>query len=100
MHLIYIDEVKYHLPAQPYYWLCGFAVDQEALAHLDEQTRLISKWYFKTEEMRADTEFHAKHIVGGKGHYKGHKIERRIKLFTKFGNGHVKGTHLESKMVT
>jgi hypothetical protein len=83
MHLIYLDEVKYHLPDQPYYWLCGFAVDQNAITFLDQQTRAIAKWYFGTEEMRADTEFHAKHITGGKGPYKGHEIERRLELFAK-----------------
>ena len=83
MHLIYLDEVKYHPPAQPYYWLCGFAADQEALAFLDEKTRSISKWYFNTEKIRSETEFHAKHIIAGKGPYKGHDIEKRIELFRK-----------------
>lgn len=83
MHLIYLDEVKYHPPDQPYYWLCGFAADREALSFLDKQARAISKWYFNTEEMRSETEFHAKNIIGSKGPYKGHAIERRIELFCK-----------------
>ena len=83
MHLIYLDEVKYHPPEQPYYWLCGFAANKDALAFLDQQTRDISKWYFNTEEMRSETEFHAKHIVAGKGPYKRHEIEKRIELFGK-----------------
>jgi hypothetical protein len=80
MHLIYLDEVKYQPPEQPYYWLCGFAADQDALAFLDQQSRNVSMWYFGTEQMRNETEFHAKHIIAGKGPYKGHEAERRIEL--------------------
>lgn len=83
MHLIYLDEVKYHPPGQPFYWLCGFAVNGAAIKLLDEQCAAASDWYFGTEELTAETEFHAKHIVGGSGPYKKHEISKRVELYFK-----------------
>ncbi len=87
MHLIYIDEVKYDPPNQPFYWLCGFAVDQDALSYLDDHVREVARWYFKTEAMQAKTEFHCHQIVSGKGPYKGHTIERRVDLLKRLVEG-------------
>lgn len=83
MHLVYIDEVKYEIPNQPYYWLCGFAVDQHALSAIDTAANSASKWYFEKTSLGVETEFHAKHIVHGTGLYKGHGVNRRIELFFK-----------------
>lgn len=83
MHLIYLDEVKHHPPDQSFYWLCGFAVDGAAIKHLDAQCAAASKWYFGSEDMTAETEFHAKHIVGGSGPYKKHDMGKRVELYFK-----------------
>ena len=84
MHLIYLDEVKYKIPEQPYYWLCGYAVDQEALLLIDQNARDIAKWYFGSERLTAETEFHAKHIANGSGNFKKHEVAKRIELYHKF----------------
>jgi len=81
MHLIYIDEVKYDPPQQPYYWLCGFAVDEPALRFVDAAASEVANWYFGTSHLDASTEFHAQHIVNGRGNFKGHDLGRRVELY-------------------
>lgn len=83
MHLIYIDEVKYQMPEQPYYWLCGYAVDSAGLKFVDTAAREAANWYFGNEALNASTELHAKHIVNGTGQFKGHDALKRIELFQK-----------------
>jgi hypothetical protein len=83
MHLIYMDEVKYQIPEQPYYWLCGFAVDKPALEFADAAARAAAEWYFGNSNLDPSTEFHGKHIVNGTSHFKGHEVARRIELYKK-----------------
>jgi hypothetical protein len=81
VHLIYMDEVKYQMPTQPYYWLCGFAVDKPALDFADSAARAAAEWYFGHDALDASTEFHGKHIVNGAANFKGHDVSRRIELY-------------------
>ncbi|MGI9302315.1 MAG: DUF3800 domain-containing protein [Gammaproteobacteria bacterium] len=81
MHLIYIDEVKYQPPEQPYYWLCGFAVDEPGLRFVDHAATEVADWYFGTSQLDITTEFHAQHIVNGRGNFKGHELGKRIELY-------------------
>ncbi len=83
MHLIYLDEVKYQMPAQPFYWLCGFAVDRPGLEFADAGARAAAEWYFGNADLSAATELHGKHIVNGTAHFKGHDIAHRIELYHK-----------------
>ncbi len=81
MHVVYIDEVKYDKPTQLYYWLCGLAFPDTAIQQVDKTLSEIALSYFGTSILDATTEFHAKHIVHGKGPYKGQLLDRRIALF-------------------
>lgn len=35
MHLVYVDEVKYEPPVQPYYWLGGLGIPDRAIQSVD-----------------------------------------------------------------
>lgn len=83
MHLIYVDEVKYKMPEQPYYWMCGVAVDKLALEFADAAVRDVAEWYFGTRKLDVSTELHGKHIANGTSHFKGHGADRRLELYRK-----------------
>jgi DNA-binding protein len=86
MHLIYLDEVKFSQPNQPFHWLCGLAIPEEKALELDNKAAEIAKWYFGDAVLKKENEFHAKEIIHGKGPYKGHDISRRIELFKQLLN--------------
>ena len=81
MHLIYLDEVKYHPPDQKYHLLSGLALSESSLVEADGKLAKIADEYFGIPLLSDKTEFHAKHITHGKGPFKGHEIENRLKLF-------------------
>lgn len=80
MHLVYIDEVKHHPGTDPYYWLCGLAIAEDEISAVESDLSEIARDYFGTNELSRDTEFHASHISGGKGIYKGNPIEELREL--------------------
>lgn len=81
MHLIYLDEVKYELPNQKFYWLCGLAIPPKKALELDEKVAEIAKWFFDDAVLKKETEFHGAEIVHGKGPYRKRKVDDRIELF-------------------
>jgi hypothetical protein len=81
MHLVYVDEVKYQPPVQPYYWLGALAFPENAIQGIDARLSSIAAEYFGTSVLNSSNEFHAKHIVHGKGPFKGHQLERRLDLY-------------------
>ena len=81
MYLTYIDEVKYDNISEKYYWLCGLAFPEESIKLLENGLSEISQDYFGTPILSTETEFHASHIVHGKGHYKGHQLNSRFELY-------------------
>lgn len=80
MHLIYIDEVKFHPPVQPWYWLCGLAIPSDAIIAVEESLNSIAEEYFGTRVLDKQVEFHAVDIVNGKGPYKQRAIADRLAL--------------------
>lgn len=81
MHLTYIDEVKYDKRSEKFYWLCGLAFPEDSIKALEHSLSKISQNYFGTPILSKETEFHASHIVHGKGPYKGRELANRFGLF-------------------
>ncbi len=80
MHLIYIDEVKYHPPEQPRHWLCALAVPSEVIKGVEAALDEIADGYFGSRMLDVSTEFHAKDVVHGKGPYSGKDMAGRLEL--------------------
>jgi hypothetical protein len=81
MHLVYLDEVKYQPPSQPYHWLGALAFPELSIQTTDDQLYRIAADYFGTAVLDSSNEFHAKDILHGKGPYKGHPLDKRIALY-------------------
>jgi hypothetical protein len=81
MHLVYIDEVKYDPPTQKYHWLCALAFPDSAIQAIDRALHAIAERYFGTSVLDLSNEFHAKHVLHGKGPYKGRPMQERVDLF-------------------
>lgn len=81
MHLVYIDEVKYDPPTQPYHWLCALAFPEAALQDTDGALSTLAESFFGTPILAPETEFHGKEIVQGKGPYKGRPLADRVELY-------------------
>jgi hypothetical protein len=81
MHLVYIDEVKYQPPNQPYYWLCALAFPSRSIQFADSTLSALAATYFGTPVLHANNEFHAKAILQGKGPYKGRPMDSRVALY-------------------
>jgi hypothetical protein len=81
MHLVYIDEVKYQPPEQRYYWLGALAFPENAIQAVDARLSSVAADYFGTPVLDVCNEFHAKHILHGRGPFKGHQLERRLELY-------------------
>lgn len=86
MNLVYLDEVKFQEGQQPYYWLCGLAIDDRIILEVENALSDLAEEYFGTRILRAETEFHASHIVHGKGPYKGDPLDGRVELFKRLVN--------------
>ncbi len=86
MYLVYIDEVKYEKKQEPYYWLCGLAIPGESIISVEEALSSIAEDYFGTRLLDPKTEFHASHIVHGKGPFKGHALDQRVGLFQRLAD--------------
>jgi hypothetical protein len=81
MHLVYIDEVKHDPPAQPYHWLCALAFPESTVQAVDAKLSEIAERFFGTSVLDPANEFHARHILQGKGPFKGRAMESRVELF-------------------
>lgn len=81
MHLVYIDEVKHDPPAQKYHWLGALAFPDAAIQDVDAALSRLAYDFFGTSVLASTNEFHAKHIVHGKGPYKGRHMQERIELY-------------------
>jgi hypothetical protein len=81
MHLVYIDEVKHDPPRQPYHWLGALAFPEASIQAIDQAVAAIAERFFGTSILDQANEFHAKHIVQGKGPYKGKPMQDRVDLF-------------------
>jgi hypothetical protein len=81
MHLVYIDEVKYQPPDQPYHWLCALAFPSRSIQSADAALTALATKYFGTPVLNANNEFHAKAILQGKGPYKEWPMDTRVALF-------------------
>ena len=81
MHLVYLDEVKFQEGQQPYYWLCGLAISDDKIATVENALADLAEGYFGSRILRQETEFHASHIVHGKGPYKKATLDERVSLF-------------------
>lgn len=83
MHLVYLDEVKHDGNKEPYHWLCGLAVPQEDIVDIETSLNTISKDFFGSPLLDVSTEFHATHIIQGKGAFKGRAIDERLSVIQK-----------------
>lgn len=81
MHLVYVDEVKYQPPDQPYHWLCALAFPDRSIQSADSALSTIAMNYFGTPVLHSNNEFHAKEILQGKGPYKGRPMDTRVALY-------------------
>jgi hypothetical protein len=70
VRLVYFDECKYDPPTQPHYWLGAISVASDDLVEVEEAVNALSREYFGTQQLSAETEFHAKDIFHRKGHFK------------------------------
>lgn len=46
MHLVYIDEVKWHPSQDPYYWLCALAIKETDVLSVESSLNNIAARYF------------------------------------------------------
>lgn len=81
MHLVYVDEVKHQPPTQSFHWLGALAMPETTIQGSERKLSSIAEEYFGTSILDPSNEFHAKHIVHGKGPFKGHPLERRLHLY-------------------
>lgn len=81
MHLVYVDEVKYQPPEQPYHWLCALAFPSRSIQSAESALTALAAAYFGAPVLNANNEFHAKAILHGKGPYKGRPIDTRVALY-------------------
>lgn len=71
MLLTYFDEVKPTPPDQPFYWLGGLMVDDQAVPHLEQEINALATQCFgKGTGLTKQTEFHATDIASGCGNFK------------------------------
>jgi hypothetical protein len=83
MHLVYLDEVKYHPKQEPYHWLCGLAFPEDAILEAEERVAQLAEGYFGTRAPTVHTEFHAKDMIHGKRAFKGQDPVKRIDYLCK-----------------
>jgi hypothetical protein len=76
-----MDEVKYQVGVEPYYWLCGLALPEEMLQPTEERLIAVAEEYFETPFLTPETELHAKDFFQGKANFKGHDLQRRLALY-------------------
>jgi hypothetical protein len=81
VHLVYIDEVKYDRPVQPYHWLGALAFPEDSVQDIDERLSKIALDYFGTSILEAANEFHGSKIIQRKGPYRNHPMPKRIALY-------------------
>lgn len=81
MHLVYIDEVKYDPPTQPFHWLCALAFPEAAIQPIDLALADLARQFFGTSLVSKESEFHGKDILQGKGPYKGRGLRDRVDLY-------------------
>lgn len=86
MHLVYIDEVKFAPPSQPYHWLCALAFPEDSIQGVDAALSRLATSYFGTPILDAKNEFHGRDIVHGKGVYKGRPMAERVDLYEELLN--------------
>ena len=78
MHLVYVDEVKFHPPEQQRHWLCALAIPSGTIKGVEGALDTIAADYFGSRLLDATTEFHAKDIIHGKGPYNGRDLKGRL----------------------
>ncbi|SMQ75818.1 Protein of unknown function [Altererythrobacter xiamenensis] len=83
MRLVYFDECKYNLPAQPFYWLGALSICADAAPEIEESVNRLSDEYFGTRVLSRETEFHAKDIFHRKNHFRDWEIDRRLDCLLK-----------------
>lgn len=80
MYLAYFDENKYS-QENPYFFIGGFLVHESIALALESALIEIQSSFFNSSTLAKHTEFHGKEMFHGKGHFKGRKLNERLKLF-------------------
>lgn len=80
MHLVYVDEVKYDPPTQPYHWVCAVGIPETKVKDVEEALDQIAIDYFGASVLDPSTEFHARDIFHGKGPFSGKLLAERVEL--------------------
>lgn len=78
--------MKYQPPRERFYWLCALAIPEDNIPSIEHALSGIAQNYFGDDALSRGTEFHATHIVGGHGVYKGRPPEGRVELFKDLTN--------------
>jgi hypothetical protein len=81
MHLVYIDEVKHAPPQQAFHWLGALAFAESTIQQVDVALNRLAETFFGTSVLSHNHEFHASHILHGKGPFKGRTAHERIELY-------------------
>ncbi|MEX2108978.1 MAG: hypothetical protein WD802_00045 [Gemmatimonadaceae bacterium] len=70
MHLVYVDEIKYDPPEEPFYWLVALAIPEHCLRSIEGALSELAAGIFGKAATAANSEFHATAIVQGKEAFK------------------------------
>ena len=86
MYLVYLDEIKNDGVQEPYYWLCGIAISEDDIDGVESSLSTIASDYFGSSLLDVSTEFHATHIIQGKGPYRGRDVTGRFNVIKNLAN--------------
>lgn len=81
MYVTYFDEVKPNpTQGQCHYLVGGVVVPVNKVSTMEKSVSDLAETTFGTRDLTVTTEFHASYCYGGKGHFKGMAIEKRLNL--------------------
>jgi hypothetical protein len=80
MHFFYFDETKFDEQANPCFFIGGLVFRDKDLQAHEQTLSQIQQNFFGTSILTQQTEMHGKEIFHGKAHFKGRKLDDRLKL--------------------
>jgi hypothetical protein len=80
MRFFYFDETKFDEQASPCFFIGGLILHEKDLQAHEQTLSQIQQNFFGTSILTQQTEMHGKEIFHGKAHFKGRKLDDRLKL--------------------
>lgn len=82
MRFFYFDETKFEEEVNPCFFIGGLIFHEKDLQAHEQTLSQIQQNFFGTSILTQQTEMHGKEIFHGKAHFKGRKLEDRLKLLS------------------